>query len=427
MKPFYLLLFLSFLLFSCTPSGSLTPTATSMPTSTSQPSPTLALPTSTTQPSPVIPTNTAAPATIPIPVALSNPSAAGSLRRIVDGLEKPVYLTHAADGSGRLFIVEQPGTIRILQGGKLLPDLFLDLRNLVNASGDEQGLLGLAFHPRYRENGRFFVNYTDVNGDTVIARYSVSADNPDRADPASATTILHIKQPFSNHNGGDLVFGPDGYLYIGMGDGGSQGDPQGNAQNLDTLLGKLLRIDVNADLYAIPPRNPFINRAGAKSEIWAYGLRNPWRFSFDSATGDLYIGDVGQNTYEEIDFQSASSLGGENYGWNFMEGLHPYKGVAPGGLTSPIAEYMHKEGSCSVVGGYVYHGSRLPQLTGMYLYGDYCSGLIWGLYHTVDGWQSVKLLSSNLAISSFGEDEAGELYMLDHRGGSVYLWEVNSE
>jgi hypothetical protein len=217
-----------------------------------------------------------------------------------------VDLKHAGEGSGRLFVVEQAGRIRIIQNGELLPDSFLDIEPLVNSRGNEQGLLGLAFHPDYANNGLFFVNYTDVNGDTVVARYSVSADDPDRADPASAKIILQVDQPFANHNGGDLVFGPDGYLYIGLGDGGSAGDPQGNGQNLTALLGKMLRIDVdNGDPYAIPPDNPFLGRSEVRPEIWAYGLRNPWRYSFDRATGDLYIADVGQNALEEINFQPA--------------------------------------------------------------------------------------------------------------------------
>jgi glucose/arabinose dehydrogenase len=390
-----------------------------MPVITSTPPP----PAIAASPTIPIPTDTPLPTPSPTPAAVSPPNPnAYALRRIVSGLEEPVFLTHAGDGSGRLFIVEQPGTIRVLHAsrGALLPDPFLDLRDIVNDSGNEQGLLGLAFHPQYSENGRFFVNYTDANGDTAIVRYTVSASDPDRADPSSAALVLQVSQPFANHNGGNLVFGPDGFLYVGLGDGGAGGDPQGNAQNLNTLLGKMLRIDVNADPYAVPPDNPFTNRPDARPEIWAYGLRNPWRYSFDRATGDLYIGDVGQNAYEEIDHQPAGSPGGENYGWDFMEGSHPFEGVAPEGLTAPATDYAQSEGGCSVTGGHVYRGPGLPQLQGVYLFGDYCTGTIWGLYRADGVWQRVKLLDAFFTISSFGEDEAGEVYVLDHRGGAVY-------
>jgi glucose/arabinose dehydrogenase len=338
---------------------------------------------------------------------------------VVDGLTEPVALAHAGDGSGRLVVVEQPGRIRVIQNGTLLPEPFLDIEALVNDRSNEQGLLGLAFHPNYTENGFFFINYTDVNGDTAVVRYSVSSD-PNRADAASARIILQVAQPFPNHNGGDLAFGPDGYLYIGLGDGGSGGDPQGNGQNLAALLGKMLRIDVNnGDPYAIPPDNPFAGRADARPEIWAYGLRNPWRYSFDRATGDLYIADVGQNAYEEVNYQPAASAGGENYGWNKYEGAHPYAGGSPGGLVMPVAEYSHSQG-CSVTGGYVYRGPSLPALNGVYLYADYCFGTVWALYRASAGWENVTFLEASFTISSFGEDEAGELYLLDHRGGAVY-------
>jgi glucose/arabinose dehydrogenase len=343
-----------------------------------------------------------------------------ALRKIVSGLDEPVDLKHAGDGSGRLFVVEQAGRIRIIRNGVLQPDPFLDIEPLVNSRGNEQGLLGLAFHPDYESNAFFFVNYTDVNGDTVVARYSVSADDPNRADPASAKILLQVDQPFANHNGGDLVFGPDGYLYIGLGDGGSAGDPQGNGQTLSTLLGKLLRIDINnGDPYAIPPGNPFLGRPEVRPEIWAYGLRNPWRYAFDRATGDLYIADVGQNALEEINFQPAGSPGGENYGWNLYEGSRAYEGGPAEGLIMPVAEYSHAEG-CSVTGGYVYRGPGLPALDGVYLYGDYCSGQVWALYRTASGWENTALFEAFFFISSFGEDEAGELYLLDHRGGAVY-------
>jgi glucose/arabinose dehydrogenase len=344
------------------------------------------------------------------------------LQQIVAGLDHPTGLISAHDGTGRLFILEQTGAIRILKDGSVLPTHFLDLSGMVNTSGNERGLLGLAFDPAYASNGRFFVNYTDAEGNSVTARYSVSTADPDLADPASGVPILRIAHPqYSNHNGGNLVFGPDGYLYFGMGDGGSGGDPNGNGQNLDVLLGKLLRLDVSGESYAIPPDNPFVGRAGARPEIWAYGLRNPWRYSFDRKTGDLYIGDVGQDSYEEIDFQPAGDPGGENYGWNFMEGFHSYQGQAPPGLTPPVAEYDHSGGNCSVTGGYVYRGTRLPDLSGMYVFGDYCSGRIWVLAHAADGWKAAVWLETTLAITSFGEDDSGELYVLDRKTGGVFL------
>jgi glucose/arabinose dehydrogenase len=339
------------------------------------------------------------------------------LVEVAGGFNRPVLVTHAGDASGRLFIVEQYGRIWIYTGGALLPQPFLDVADRLSTRGNEQGLLGLAFHPNYETNGLFFVNYTDRDGATAVVRYRVSADDPNRADPASAETILQIAQPFGNHNGGHIAFGPDGYLYIGMGDGGSAGDPQGSGQNPTALLGKMLRIDVNAEPYAIPSDNPFVNAAGFAPEIWALGLRNPWRFSFDRATGDLYIADVGQNAIEEVNFQPAGSSGGENYGWNFLEGTRVYsRAAAPAGLTAPFFEYPHPEG-CSVTGGYVYRGERLPDLQGIYLFGDYCSGMVYASRRDGAGiWQTVRWLDTNESISSFGEDEAGELYLVGHAG-----------
>ncbi len=319
-----------------------------------------------------------------------------------------------ADGSGRLFILEKAGRIRILQNGQLLDQPFLDISSRVGSSGNEQGLLGLAFHPQYAQNGRFFVNYTDNNGDTVIARYQVSSD-PNLADPNSEVKLLGVDQPFANHNGGVLAFGPDGYLYAGLGDGGSQGDPYNNAQNTKVLLGKILRLDVDsAEPYAIPSDNPFGN------EVWAYGLRNPWRLSFDKSTGDLYIGDVGQNTWEEIDYLPKGSAGGINFGWNLREGAHDYNGHASPDLTEPVAEYSHQEGGCSVTGGYVYHGS-MPEWNGIYLYGDYCTGIIWGLIHSNDSWQKQLLFDTDFTITSFGQDENGEVYLVSDNGGVYRL------
>ncbi|MGB8982004.1 MAG: PQQ-dependent sugar dehydrogenase, partial [Anaerolineales bacterium] len=324
------------------------------------------------------------------------------------GLQRPVDLQ--SDGSGRLFVIEKAGRIRIIENNQLLATPFLDVTDRVGSSSNEQGLLGLAFHPRYAENGRFFVNYTDLNGDTVIARFQVSGD-PNAADPNSEVKLLGVDQPFANHNGGVLAFGPDGYLYAGLGDGGSQGDPRGNAQNTGVLLGKVLRLDVDsAEPYAVPGDNPFGN------EVWAYGLRNPWRLSFDRSTGDLYIADVGQGEWEEIDFLPAGSPGGANFGWDHREGAHDYEGGGPEGMLDPIAEYSHSEGRCSVTGGYVYRGASLPEWNGIYLYGDYCTGFIWGLLRSGDSWQEQMLFDTQVTITSFGQDSAGEVYLVGDNG-----------
>jgi glucose/arabinose dehydrogenase len=403
------------------------PTATPIQIVTSAP-PTATQPALPTEPAPLattVPTLTAAPTDLP-PTAISisalNPDAF-ALEKVVDGLTEPVFLTHAGDESGRLFIVEQPGVVRVLRDGALLPEPFLDIRDRVNDGANEQGLLGLAFHPRYTDNGYFYMNYTNANGDTVVARFTESRDL-NRADPNTEKVILQVDQPYANHNGGDLVFGPDGYLYIGLGDGGSAGDPENRAQNLRELLGKMLRIDVDGgDPYSVPGNNPFVGRSDTRPEIWAYGLRNPWRYSFDRLTGDLYMGDVGQNAIEEIHFQPAGSPGGENYGWRFFEGTREYQdaGAAPAGLIPPVTEYTHAEGGCSVTGGYVYRGERLAALNGVYLFGDYCSGIIWALYRDAAGaWQRQTFGQTDFSISSFGQDQAGELYVLNHRGGAVY-------
>jgi glucose/arabinose dehydrogenase len=311
----------------------------------------------------------------------------------------------------------------IFDGTRILPQPFLDLSALTAASG-ERGLLSIAFHPHYAQNGRFFANYTDRNGDTVVARYTVSAGNPNVADPSSRVQILFIAQPFANHNGGQLQFGPDGFLYIGMGDGGSGGDPGNRAQNLSDLLGKMLRIDVEGEAYTIPPSNPFVTRAGARGEIWAYGLRNPWRFSFDRATGDLWIADVGQGLWEEIDFQPATSIGGENYGWRRMEGTHcfnPSTNCNDGTFVLPVIEYGHTNGACSVTGGSVYRGARYPRLQGTYIYGDFCNGVIWGATRPSNGAVASRvLIDTNFAISTFGEDANGEVYVADYNGGVLY-------
>lgn len=342
---------------------------------------------------------------------------------IASGLAAPVGFAHAGDE--RLFILERGGRIHIWQDGELKPGPYLDITDRVGAGG-ERGLLGLAFHPRYAETGTFYVNYTDRNGDTHIAQFSVRSGNLDQADPASEKQLLLVEQPFPNHNGGALAFGPDGYLYIGLGDGGSAGDPFENGQSLDTLLGKILRIDVDqGDPYAIPDSNPFAN-GGGLPEIWAYGLRNPWRFAFDRQTGDLYIGDVGQNQHEEIDFQPASSPGGENYGWNIFEGNACYTGdpCSEAGLTAPVYTYTHAEAGCSVTGGVVYRGAALPEWQGIYFFGDYCSGMVGGLLPSsslgeAGGWQHAWLFNGAGNISSFGEDSIGEVYLAD-LNGTIY-------
>jgi serine protease len=350
------------------------------------------------------------------------------MQTVATGLTNPVGIEHAGDGSGRLFIVQQGGQIRIVSGGNVLSAPFLDISTLV-VSGGEQGLLGLAFHPNYAANGLFYVNYTRAgDGATVIARYQRSASDPNRADAASASILLTVPQPFANHNGGQLRFGPDGYLYIGLGDGGSANDPGNRAQDLSTLLGKMLRIDVNGGTpYAIPPGNPFANDGNPNTlaEIWAYGLRNPWRFSFDRQTGDLYIGDVGQDAYEEIDYQPTGTGAGANYGWRVMEGFH-CTGLGGGppcndpSLALPIAEYTHDLG-CSVTGGFRYRGSGYPALAGYYLYGDYCSGRIWGATRSPSGtWSTVQLSAPGFNISTFGEDQAGELYVASYSDGVIY-------
>ena len=348
---------------------------------------------------------------------------------LAGGLTLPLGIAHAGDGSGRLFFVEKGGRVMVWDGAQVLSTPFLDLTPKVSAGG-ERGLLGLAFHPRFRVNGFFYVNYTDLNGDTVIARYRVSA-NPSLADPASEVMLLNIAQPFANHNGGPLAFGPDDFLYIALGDGGSGGDPLDHAQNLSTLLGKLLRIDVDTGSpFGIPPTNPLVGTPTVRGEIWAYGLRNPWRFSFDRLTGDLFIGDVGQNQREEISFQNASSPGGENYGWRLMEGslcFNPPTGCNDGTLTLPTIEYDHNAGDCSVTGGFRYRGSRFPALQGTYLYADFCTGRVWGARPDGTGtWVSTLLLDTDFNITTFGEDEEGELYLTDFAGGIIHRLVVSS-
>lgn len=337
---------------------------------------------------------------------------------VATGLNQPVAITSARDGSGRIFITEQAGRVRILRGGQLLPEPFLDLGGRVSCCG-ERGLLSIAFP--LGTSSRFYANYTDLAGDTVVSRFSVGA-NPDRALESSEEVILRVPQPFSNHNGGQLAFGPDGYLYIGMGDGGSGGDPGNRAQDPSELLGKMLRIAVeNVPLpYAVPPANPFVGVPGYRPEIWALGLRNPWRFAFDRATGDLWIADVGQGSWEEVNFQPAFSPGGENYGWRIREGSHCFdpNPCSAAGLVDPVAEYDHSQG-CAVTGGSVYRGVASPTLEGYYFYGDFCSGRIWTLAPPSGPNGSGLAADTNLNISAFGEDDQGELYVADYFAGRV--------
>jgi uncharacterized protein (TIGR03437 family) len=342
------------------------------------------------------------------------------LTRIASGLSAPTDIQSAGDGSERLFFVQQNGVIRVFRNGALVSAPFLDIQSKTRGGG-ERGLLGLAFPPNYAGKGHFYVNYTDLQGHTVIARYRVTG-NADVADPNSETIVMRVDQPFANHNGGQLRFGPrDGYLYIGLGDGGSAGDPQRNGQGRRTRLGQMLRVDVESDLnqIRIPPDNPFVNDTSTSPEIWALGLRNPWRYSFDRATGDLWIADVGQNRAEEVNFQPASSRGGENYGWNLMEGLQCFTpGCNPSQFTLPVLEYPRTDG-CSVTGGHVYRGSQWTNLMGVYLYSDYCSGRIWGVRREGDRWVNTLLLNSGRSVSTFGEAEDGEVYLADIASGEV--------
>ncbi|RMF85927.1 MAG: hypothetical protein D6744_00520 [Planctomycetota bacterium] len=367
------------------------------------------------------------------------------LETVATGLERPIYVTHAPGDFTRLFVIEKRGFIRVIENGVLLPTPFIDLDALVGggtSDSSEQGLLGLAFHPDYQNNGYFYVNYTRTNGNTVVRRYTVSA-NPNIADDTTGMRVIGYQQPQTNHNGGWIEFGPDGYLYIASGDGGGAGDTGsghtsgvGNGQDItDNLLGKILRIDVDGDdfpgdtqrNYAIPPDNPFVGVTG-DDEIWAFGLRNPWRNAFDRVTGDLWIADVGQNSWEEINYQPASSAGGENYGWRCREGAHNFNTSGDCSQTpfiDPIQEYSHNAGRCSITGGYVYRGCAIPDLTGKYFYGDYCTGNVWSFRY--DGVSitdfvdhTAELAPGGFALVSFGEDAYGELYICDQPGGRVY-------
>ena len=355
-----------------------------------------------------------------IPSGLPAGTGAG-LQEVVSGLSFPLYLTAPAGDLARLFVVEKTGGIRIVKNGVLLPDPFLDLSAQVS-SGSEQGLLGLTFAPDYATSGMFVVHYTDVAGNTALSRFQVSAD-PDRADPASEQVVLTASQPYPNHNGGQVTFGPDGFLYLGLGDGGSGGDPENRGQGLSDLLGSILRIDVRAgDPYTVPADNPFTAQPNARPEVWSYGLRNPWRFSFDRSNGDLYIADVGQSQFEEIDVSPAAAGGGKgvNYGWSIMEGAHCFREAEcdQTGLTLPVLEYNHNQG-CSVTGGYVYRGSLIPQVQGHYFYSDFCQRWVRSFLYAdgvVTEETSWPALIAGGTIVSFGEDAAGELYILEAEG-----------
>ncbi|MBK8563156.1 MAG: PQQ-dependent sugar dehydrogenase [Saprospiraceae bacterium] len=347
------------------------------------------------------------------------------LTQFANGFTRPCDIANCGDD--RLFVVEQRGRIWILDAnGNKLPNPFLDIDPSVGSSGNEQGLLGLAFHPNYPTTPHFYVNYTDNNGDTKVSRFSISTTDPNLADPSSELVLLTADQPYSNHNGGGVKFGPDGYLYIGLGDGGSGGDPQGNGQKKNTLLGKMLRIDVDGgNPYIVPATNPFINDSNYLPEIWALGLRNPWRFSFDRVTGDLWIGDVGQDAWEEIDLQPAASPGGENYGWRCYEGNHAFNTnncLGASNYVPAVAEYVNGGGECSVTGGFVYRGSKHPMIYGHYLFTDYCSGKLWWLTPNTSGGYDREQLADfvNNQMVSFGENQAGELFMLGNGNGLVY-------
>lgn len=427
--PLLTLLLLGFVLSGCSllplsePAVVSSPPAPIIATNTAEPFPTDSPLLPTDQPSAQITQPTEVTEEIAQVQTLPDPTGY-SWAVFASGLDRPLFLTHAGDSSGRIFVVEKTGRILVFIEGQSQPEPFLDIAQLVNSRDSERGLLGLAFHPGYANNGFFYVNYTDLNGNTVVSRFQVSADE-NRADPDSQQILLNISQPYANHNGGMIAFGPDGYLYIGMGDGGSGGDPQGLAQNPETLLGKILRIDVNGTSpYSIPPGNAPVGRP----EIWALGVRNPWRFSFDRLTGSLLIGDVGQNQWEEINILPAGIPGGINLGWDYYEGTHAFEGNPPdqSSFLFPVIEYQHSGGTCSVTAGYTYRGTQLPDWQGVFLYGDYCSGTVWGAIADANGnWQTGQLFDLQAALASFGEDESGEIYLIDLNGTIYRLTQIN--
>ncbi len=343
---------------------------------------------------------------------------------IVFGFDDPVQVTNAGDGTGRLFVVEKPGRVQIVQFGERLDEPFLDITDVATVFGQEQGLLSVAFHPEFMSNGAFYVNYTDGSGATTIARYR-AGPGENRANADLGLVLLTIDQPFQNHNGGGMAFGPDGYLYVGMGDGGSANDPYGAGQDLYSLLGKMLRFDLtDPDVLAIPASNPFVGDPAARDEIWAYGLRNPWRFTFDRETGDLFIADVGQNAFEEVHFVARADLDGPalNFGWNVLEASACLKELDCDrtGMELPVAEYG-RDGGCSITGGFVYRGQEQAAMRGVYIYGDWCTGTFWGL--TPDGagnWRSEIVGTADIGLSSFGEEESGEMFATGLFSGGLY-------
>jgi glucose/arabinose dehydrogenase len=374
----------------------------------------------------VTPSSSAAPGASPATTAFDPTHVAVGFETVVDGLDAPLGVVNAGDGTGRVFVPQQGGRIRIVRDGRLVDQPFLDISDRIT-SGGERGLLGVAFHPGFPGDPRVFVDYTDLSGDTHVSSFRVDPSSPDRIDPATEHLLLFVKQPFANHNGGAVIFGPDGFLYVSLGDGGSGGDPQGNGQSLKTLLGKILRIDIDTQTagraYGIPADNPYADGAdGGLAEIWLWGLRNPWRMSFDRATGDLWIGDVGQNEWEEIDVQRAGAPGGTNFGWNRMEGSHcfsPPSGCEEPSLVLPQAEYGHDQG-CTVIGGDVDRGTAQPLLAGGYVFADYCSGRVWAIDPSVDGLREPTVVAeTGHNFSAFGEDEAGELYAVDISEGTL--------
>jgi glucose/arabinose dehydrogenase len=404
---------------AATPSPTATPAVTPIAIASATPAPTPA------------PTATPTPTPVPTATPISTGPVSISLQQVVGGLASPIDV-ESAPGDPRLFVVGQRGVISVVYGGRVV-GTFLDVSSRISCCG-ERGLLGLAFHPKYVSNGKFYVRYTDKSGNLRVSEFKVSAD-PGKADASSERILITIAHPkFANHNGGRIAFGPDGYLYIGTGDGGSGGDPSNNGQNLGTLLGKLLRIDVDSAAdgkpYAIPASNPFVGQAGKRAEIFAFGLRNPYRFGFDRQTGDLWIADVGQNLWEEVDraFASAGGGSGADFGWSVMEGNHCYKpssGCKTAGLTLPLLEYAHGTGDaigCSIIGGFVYRGSAYPSLVGRYFFGDYCTGRIWDVAADAKpGASPQELLKSGLRIVGWGEGSDGEMYLVALGGGLYRL------
>lgn len=342
-----------------------------------------------------------------------------ALQEIAEGIKTPTGIAQPPGDSTRLFVTDLHGIIYVIENGVLLDTPFLDVSKDLITAGFGQGLHNITFHPQYQQNGYFYIAYTQPDRSAALVRYQVSADNPDLADPTSAKIILVIQHATEFHYGGGLAFGPDGDLYWSMGDGAYKASP---AQSVKSDLGKIVRLDVDhGDPYSIPPDNPFLGVDQARPELWAIGLRNPWRFSFDQQTGDLYIADVGEAQNEEIDFQPAGTPGGQNYGWSRYEGDALFKGGDKDGLTFPVVEYAHDSGNCSITGGYVYRGSALPDLVGKYLFADYCSGWIWSTYQKTPGsWYTAQLLKTDLLITTFGQDQAGELYVGDSKTGAIY-------